>query len=163
MIWPWQDRNGQFSYLKGIVFAAMFLPGLWIVYAVATRDFGATPLAGMTFWSGVWATAFLLFALAVTPAVAILRWNRLLLLRRMLGVAGFVYTVAHIFIYFALRFWDFASIGYEIVTRISLIIAVVSTVGLIALTATSLDSAVRRMGAYGWQRLHNIVYALTAL
>jgi methionine sulfoxide reductase heme-binding subunit len=162
-IWPWQDRNGRLSFLKAITFAALFLPGLWIVYAVETRTFGATPLAGMTFWSGVWATSFLLFALAVTPAIAVLRWNRLLVLRRMVGVAGFVYTVAHIFIYFALRFWDFASIGYEVVTRISLILAVVSTIGLLALTATSLDSAVKRMGADAWQRLHNIVYAVTAL
>src|ERR1700719_3984085 len=66
-------------------------------------------------------------------------------------------------IYFALRFWNFASIAHEMVTRISLILATIATLGLIALGATSLDAAVRRMGAQGWQRLHNAVYVISAL
>ena len=52
-VWPWQDRNGKFSWLKGAMFALMFLPAIWIVYQVANREFGPTPLAGMTYWSGV--------------------------------------------------------------------------------------------------------------
>jgi methionine sulfoxide reductase heme-binding subunit len=130
------------------------VPAFWIAYEVAAKQFGALPLAGMTFWSGVWATAFLLLALAVTPAITILRLNRLLVVRRIIGVTGLVYTIGHLFIYFALRFWDFGFIANEMVTRISLIIAAVSTLGLMALTATSLDAAVWRMGAAGWQRLH---------
>ena len=49
------------------------------------------------------------------------------------------------------------------VTRLSLILAIIATIGLIALGATSLDTAVRRMGARGWQRLHNTIYLLTGL
>src|SRR5262249_23703432 len=67
-----------------------------------------------------------------------------------------------IIIYFALRFWDFAHIAHEMVTRLSLIVATLSTIGLIALGATSLDAAVQRMGARGWKRLHSIVYATAA-
>jgi sulfoxide reductase heme-binding subunit YedZ len=48
-------------------------------------------------------------------------------------------------------------------TRISLILATVATIGMIALGATSLDTAIRRMGAKGWQRLHNAIYAIGAL
>jgi sulfoxide reductase heme-binding subunit YedZ len=141
----------------------MFVPAIWLYYQVATRQFGAVPLAGMTYWSGVWATAILLLALAVTPAISIVRWSRLILVRRMIGVTALVYTFAHILIYFALRFWDFMSIVNEMATRLSLIVATVSTLGLIALGATSLDAAVQRMGADRWQRLHNTVYVLTAL
>jgi sulfoxide reductase heme-binding subunit YedZ len=162
-IWPWQDRNRQFSWLKGTTFAALFLPAIWIVYQVETKQFGPFPLAGMTYWSGVWATAMLLFALAVTPAMTAFRWRQLLIVRRMIGVTALVYTIAHLFIYFALRFWDFASIANEMVTRLSLIIATISTLGLIPLGVTSLDWAVRRMGAEGWARLHNMVYVLTFL
>jgi sulfoxide reductase heme-binding subunit YedZ len=81
----------------------------------------------------------------------------------MIGVTALAYSIAHLFIYFALRFWNFPSIAYEMVTRISLIIASLATVGLIALGATSLDAAVRRMGAAGWQRLHNTIYVITGL
>jgi methionine sulfoxide reductase heme-binding subunit len=163
LIWPWQDRIHGFSWLKAITFALMFLPGIWLVYHVATEQFGPVPLGGMTYWSGLWATALLLLALAVTPALTIFRWRRLIIVRRMIGVTALAYTVAHIIIYFALRFWDFRFIAHEMVTRLSLIVATVSTMGLIALGATSLDAAVRRMGAQGWNRLHNTVYVTTAL
>ena len=163
LIWPWQDRKNRFSWLKASVFALMFAPGIWLAYQVAAGEFGPVPLGGMTYWSGVWATALLLLALAITPALTITQWGQLIIVRRMIGVAALAYTIAHIFIYFALRFWDFASIAHEMVTRLSLILAMAATIGLIALGVTSVDAAVRRMGAKGWQQLHNAIYAITAL
>jgi sulfoxide reductase heme-binding subunit YedZ len=141
----------------------MFLPAIWIMYQVKEGEFGPVALGGMTYWSGLWATAFLLIALAVTPVVIILRWGQPILIRRMLGITALVYTIAHIIIYFALRFWDFAHIGHEMLTRFSLNLAALSTLGLLVLGATSLDAAVERMGVQGWNRLHSIVYVTTAL
>jgi sulfoxide reductase heme-binding subunit YedZ len=163
LIWPWQDRRGESSPLKAGTFALMFLPAIWLVYQVETGQFGPVPVGGMTYWSGLWATALLLLALAVTPAMIIFRWGRLILVRRMIGVTALAYTVAHIIIYFALRFWNFAAIAKEMVTRVSLVAATIATIGLIALGATSLDAAVQRMGAQGWNRLHSTIYVLTAL
>jgi sulfoxide reductase heme-binding subunit YedZ len=111
----------------------------------------------------VWATAILLLALAVTPAMTVFRWRQLVVVRRMIGLTALVYTIAHMIIYFALRLWDFGSIANEMVTRLTLIIATISTLGLIPLGMTSVDAAVRRMGAEGWARLHNTVYVLTFL
>ena len=162
-VWPWQDRNGKFSLLKATIFGAMFLPAIWIVWQVQTHQFGPFPLAGMTYWSGVWATAMLLFALAVTPAMTIFRWRYLTVVRRMIGVNALVYSIAHTIVYFALRLWDFGLIANEIVTRLSIILATISLIGLIPLGVTSVDAAVSRMGAEGWARLHNTVYVLTAL
>jgi sulfoxide reductase heme-binding subunit YedZ len=145
------------------MFVLMFAPAVWLLYQVGTDQFGPVPLGGMTYWSGVWATAILLLALAITPALTILRWSRLIIVRRMIGVTALAYSIAHIIIYFALRLWDFAFIAHEMVTRLSLIVATVATIGLIALGATSLDAAVRRMGAKGWNRLHSTIYVLAAL
>jgi sulfoxide reductase heme-binding subunit YedZ len=163
VIWPWQDRAHGFSPVKAFFFALMFAPGLWLTYQVANEAFGMFPLAGMTYWSGVWAMALLLAALAVTPLMAIARWKRLTLVRRMIGVTALVYTVAHIVIWFALRMWDFGFLANELVTRFTLIVATVATIALIPLGVTSVDAMVRRMGSEGWQRLHNTVYATTAL
>jgi len=151
------------SWLKAGTFALMFAPAIWLIYQFDTGQFGPVPLGGMTYWSGLWATALLLLALAITPAMAILRWRRLIIVRRMIGVAALAYTIAHIIIYFALRLWNFANIANEMVTRVSLILATLATLGLIALGATSLDVVVERMGANSWQRLHNLVYAASAL
>jgi methionine sulfoxide reductase heme-binding subunit len=151
------------SWLKAGTFALMFAPAIWLIQQRATEQFGPVPLGGMTYWSGLWATALLLLALAITPAVAILRWRRLIIVRRMIGVTALAYTIAHIIIYFALRLWEFPRIAHEMVVRPSLILATLATLGLIALGATSLDAVVERMGASGWQRLHNMVYAASAL
>jgi methionine sulfoxide reductase heme-binding subunit len=162
VIWPWQDRGHGWSWLKAGTFALMFAPAIWLIDQLRTGEFGPVPLGGLTYWSGLWATALLLLALAITPAVTILRWGRLIIVRRMIGVTALLYTLAHLVIYFALRLWDFTRIGREMVTRPSLILATAATLGLIALGATSLDLVVERMGL-SWQRLHNTVYAVTAL
>ena len=165
LIWPWQDRNRRFSWLKASTFALILLPAIRFTYQFGTGEYGILPIAlgGMTYWSGVWATAILLMALAVTPALTIFRWPALVDVRRMIGVTALAFTLAHIVIYFALRSWNFASIANETVTRLTLIVATLSTIGLIALGATSLDAAIRRMGVKNWQRLHNANYAITAL
>jgi methionine sulfoxide reductase heme-binding subunit len=163
VIWPWQDRDRSFSWLKAGTLALMFAPAIWLVRQVATGEFGPVPLGGMTYWSGLWATALLLLALAVTPAQKILGWRQLIIVRRMIGVIALAYALAHIVIYFALRFWNFANIAHEMATRVSLIIATVATIGLIALGATSLDAVIARMGAEGWNRLHGTIYLIAAL
>jgi sulfoxide reductase heme-binding subunit YedZ len=141
----------------------MFAPAIWLVYQVGAEQFEPVPLGGMTYWSGFWALGLLLLALAITPALTIFRWRQLIIARRMIGVTALAYTIAHIIIYFALRFWDFAHIAHEMLTRVSLILATVATLGLVALGATSLDEAVRRMGAKGWNLLHNTIYLIAAL
>jgi sulfoxide reductase heme-binding subunit YedZ len=166
LIWPWQDRNRRFSPLKATTFALMLWPAIRTAWLVGVGDYGSTwslALPALTYWSGVWATVVLLMALAVTPAATILRWPALVDVRRMIGVTALVYTIAHVVIYFAFRRWDFASIASDMTTRLTLIVATLSTIGLIALGATSVDAAVRYMGAKNWQRLHTTNYLISAL
>jgi sulfoxide reductase heme-binding subunit YedZ len=165
LIWPWQDRQRRFSWLKASAFALVMLPGIRLTYQTATGEFGLLAMAfgGLTYWSGVWATVVLLMALAVTPIIVVFRWPALVDVRRMIGVMALIYTIAHIIFFFALRSWNFEKIGIETVTRLTLFVATLSTIGLIVLSATSLDAAIARMGAKGWQRLHNTNYIISAL
>jgi sulfoxide reductase heme-binding subunit YedZ len=163
--WPWQDRRGHFSFLKAATLALMILPALRFAFQADAGEFGMFPIAwgGMTFWSGVWATVMLLAALAVTPAITLFRLPALIDVRRMIGVTALLYTLGHVVIYFALRMWNFAFIANEVATQFSLILATLSTLGLVALGVTSTDGSIRRMGAKGWQRLHNLTYAFSTL
>jgi sulfoxide reductase heme-binding subunit YedZ len=166
LIWPWQDRTRRFSWLKASTFALMLWPAIRTAYLVGIGDYGtALPIAlgGLTYWSGVWATVILLMALAVTPAAAIVRWPALIDVRRMIGVTALVYTIAHMVIYFALRRFDFVFIANDMATRLTLIVATLSTIGLIVLGATSVDAAIRYMGTNNWQRLHATNYVISAL
>ena len=165
LIWPWQDRQRRFSWLKASAFALVLLPGIRLTYQTAAGEFGLLAMAfgGLTYWSGVWATVVLLMALAVTPIIVVFRWPALVDVRRMIGVMALVYTIVHIVLYFGLRSWNFERIGIETVTRLTLFVATLSTIGLIVLSATSLDAAIARMGAKGWQRLHNTNYIISTL
>jgi len=165
LIWPWQDRQRRFSWLKASAFALVLLPGIRLIYQTATGEFGLMAMAygGLTYWSGVWATVVLLMALAVTPIIVVFRWPALIDVRRMIGVMALIYTIAHIILFFGLRSWNFERIGIETVTRLTIFVATLSTIGLIVLGATSLDAAIRRMGVKGWQRLHNTNYIISAL
>jgi methionine sulfoxide reductase heme-binding subunit len=138
-------------------------PTAWLIGAGSYGSTWTIALPALTYWSGVWATVILLMALAVTPAAAILRWPALTDVRRMIGVTALVYTIAHVVIYFAFRRWDFVNITTDMTTRLTLIVATLSTIGLIVLGATSVDAAVKYMGAKNWQRLHTTNYAISAL
>src|SRR5215831_14458701 len=77
LIWPWEDRNRRFSWLKASSFALMLLPAVRSAYLVGAGDYGnslTVVLEGLTYWSGVWATVILLMALAVTLFATIFRW-----------------------------------------------------------------------------------------
>jgi len=166
LIWPWQDRKRRFSWLKATTFALMLVPAIRTAYQIDVGDYGSTwslALPALTYWSGVWATVILLMALAVTPAATIFRWPALIDVRRMIGVSALVYTLAHVVIYFAFRRWDFVSITTDMTTRLTLIVATLSTIGLIALGATSVDAAIQYLGAKNWQRLHTTNYVISAL
>jgi hypothetical protein len=41
MIWPWQDRNRRFSWLKASTFALMLLPAIRSAYLVGIADYGS--------------------------------------------------------------------------------------------------------------------------
>jgi sulfoxide reductase heme-binding subunit YedZ len=144
----------------------MLWPAIRTAWLIGVGDYGSTwslALPALTYWSGVWATVVLLMALAVTPAATIFRWPALVDVRRMIGVTALVYTIAHVVIYFAFRRWDFGNIANDVITRFTLIVATISTIGLIALGATSVDAAVKYMGAKNWQRLHTTNYVISAL
>ncbi len=166
LIWPWQDRNRRFSLLKASTLGLMLLPPVRTAYLVGIGDYGAdlhVVLEGLTYWSGVWATVILLAALAVTPAATIFRWPALIDARRLIGVTALIYTIAHIVIWFGFRHWDFAYIVNDMTTRLTLILATLSTVGLIVLGGTSVDAAVQYMGVKNWQRLHNTNYVISTV
>src|SRR5215468_3787168 len=93
LIWPWEDRNRRFSWLKASAFALMLLPAVRSAYLVGAGDYGNSltiVLEGLTYWSGVWATVILLMALAVTPFATIFRWPVVIDVRRMIGVSALV-------------------------------------------------------------------------
>jgi len=162
-MYPWQDYSGRLSPLKLAVFVALFLPGSWTALAFGMGWLQPRPFTEAIHEVGLWMLRFLFVALAITPLRQIWQWPRLVLVRRMIGVAAFAYGLAHITLFVADLKFDIAKAASEIAVRIYLTIGFVALLGLAALAATSTDAMVRRLGARRWQRLHRIVYAIALL
>jgi methionine sulfoxide reductase heme-binding subunit len=160
--YPWNDYSGKLSPLKLTVFVALFLPAAWTALAFATSNLGARPLNEAIHQQGLWTIRLILVALAITPARAILQWQRLILIRRMVGVGAFAYVLLHFTLYVTDQNFDLATVASEIARRIYLTIGFIALLGLAALAATSTDRMVRRLGRK-WRSLHRLVYPICVL
>jgi sulfoxide reductase heme-binding subunit YedZ len=159
---PWTDRAGRLSPLKAFVFVCLFVPVLWLAVEAATVGLGPRPLTVAIHDTGDWAVRFLLLSLAVTPFRRIARFPKLILVRRMLGLAALGYALLHFTLYCFDQKWNVPLIASEIVLRLYLTIGFIALLGLITLGSTSFDAAIRWLGG-AWGRLHRIVYGIGIL
>ncbi|MGO4872457.1 MAG: sulfite oxidase heme-binding subunit YedZ [Roseiarcus sp.] len=160
---PWNERNGRFSPLKAIVFALLFAPAAWIVFQAATGMLDPKPITEMIHRSGEWAVRLILVSLMVTPLRRFAQWPKLIAVRRMVGVAAFAYAFAHLGLYVVDQKYDVLHVASEIARRFYLAIGFAAWLGLAALSATSTDAMIKRLGPARWNRLHKFIYAIAAL
>ncbi|MDP3544903.1 MAG: ferric reductase-like transmembrane domain-containing protein [Phreatobacter sp.] len=157
---PWNDRAGRLSVLKLIVFLGVLTPGLYIAARAATGTLGSKPITSAIHQSGDWAVRLLLLSLLVTPLRFIADWPKLILVRRMVGVAAAAYALFHLLFYVVEQAWDLQKVASEILLRFYLTIGFLGLLGLLALTATSTDAMIRRIGGPAWNRLHLLTYPI---
>jgi sulfoxide reductase heme-binding subunit YedZ len=160
---PWRDRQGAFSPLKLAVLVALMLPALWVAWLAAGNALGPRPITEAIHQTGLWAIRILLLSLLVTPLRQMLRWPRVMLVRRMVGVAAMAYALSHLTLYAADLKWDLAKLVTEIALRFYLTIGFVALAGLVVLGVTSTDGWVRRLGGRRWQLLHRAAYGIGVL
>ena len=160
---PWNERNGRFSPLKAVVFAALFAPAIYILLQFGSGALAPKPVTEMIHRAGDWAARLILLSLLVTPLRKLGAWPKLIAIRRMVGVAAFAYAFMHLSLYVVDQSFNLPHVAAEIALRFYLTIGFVTLLGLGALTATSTDAMIRRLGAARWNKLHKIIYVLAAL
>lgn len=117
----------------------------------------------ITHRTGWWALTLLLATLAITPLRRLTGWNRVIQLRRMLGLFAFAYATLHVLTYFALdQLFDLRYIAEDIVERPYITAGFAAWLLLIPLAVTSTRRWIRRLGKR-WQRLHRLVYPAAGL
>jgi methionine sulfoxide reductase heme-binding subunit len=159
---PWTDRSGRFSILRAVVFAALLAPGAWLAWLGLQGQLGPRPVTAAIHDTGDWAVRFLLLSLLISPLRTATRWSELIGVRRMLGLGTFAYVFIHTILYIVDQRYDLIKVMSEIALRTYLTIGA-ALIGLAALSTTSNDAMVRRLGAERWNGLHRWTYLLTAL
>jgi methionine sulfoxide reductase heme-binding subunit len=158
----WNDHAGRFSALKAATLLLVLLPGATIAFNWWTGALGGRPITEAIHGMGDWAARLLVITLAVTPARALFDWPRVVLLRRMIGVATACYAGTHLLLYCLDNKWNLLVVASEIVLRFYLTIGFVTLTGLMVLAFTSTDGWQKHLGR-NWKRLHKIVFALAVL
>jgi sulfoxide reductase heme-binding subunit YedZ len=162
-IYPWNDYGGRLSPLKLVVFLSLFVPASCVAVAYCFDLLGARPLNEAIHQMGLWTIRLIFLALAITPLRQILQLPRLIVVRRMIGVAAFVYAFTHFSLYTADQAFDLEKVAKEIVLRVYLTIGFTALLCLAALAATSTDGMIRRLGGRRWRHLHQLVYLIGVL
>ncbi len=158
----WEDHANRLSWLKAAVLLVLLWPGGMLLAQYAAGALGGRPITQLIHGTGDWTVRFLLATLAVTPLRAVWDWQRVLLLRRMLGVGTACYAGAHFILYCIDSKWRPGFIASEIVLRFYLTIGFVALLGLAALAVTSTDGWQKRLGRR-WKALHRLVFPIAAL
>ncbi len=149
---------------KPVVFAACLVPLGLLAWRAFTGGLGANPIEAITHATGDWTLRFLLITLAITPLRRLLRWNRVIGFRRMLGLFAFFYGVLHLFTYLWLdKFFAWADILHDIPKRPFITVGVAAFTLMVPLALTSTAGAIRRLGGRRWRALHRLIYASAIL
>jgi methionine sulfoxide reductase heme-binding subunit len=151
----------KYPLLKIGVFGACLMPLAVLAGQALTHNLGANPIDEITDQTGIWTLRMLLITLAVTPARRLTGWNRLIQLRRMLGLFAFFYGSLHFVTYIWLdQFFAVEEIIADVMERPFITVGFASFVLLIPLALTSTTAMIKRLGGKWWQRLHRLVYAI---
>lgn len=145
--------------IKVALFIVSLFPVVWLTIALLTDQLGANPIEAVTRETGLWALRFLWITLLITPLRWLTGWNKLTLLRRMLGLYVFFYAFLHMMLYLWLdQFFDINDIIKDVIKRPFITIGFFTFTALIPLVITSNNAMVKRLGGRRWKQLHRLTY-----
>lgn len=148
---------------KAVVWALCLTPAGLLVWRGFTGGLGANPIEFITLRTGFWTLVLLMITLAVTPLRRVTGWNRIIQVRRLLGLFAFFYATLHFLTYVTLDlFFDFGAIAADIVKRPYITVGFTAFILLIPLAVTSTKGSIRRLGR-NWLRLHRLLYLSAGL
>jgi len=150
--------------LKVVVWAVALAPLAGLLYGFATDNLTVNPIEYVTRELGEATIRLLLATLALTPLRLLAGWSWPITLRRLLGLFAFFYAVLHFSVWIVLdHFFDWRTMGDDIVKRPWITVGFAALVLLIPLAATSTTGMIKRLGGRAWRRLHRLIYAAAVL
>lgn len=150
--------------VKPIVWALSLLPLAWLAWGAFTDGLGTNPVDVITDQTGTSALVFLLVSLAVTPVRRLTGWNRVIRLRRLLGLFAFFYASLHLGAYLWLdQFFAWGYIVEDVLERPFITVGFAAYLLLVPLAVTSTTGMIRRLGGKRWRRLHWLAYLIAVL
>ena len=153
----------QILLIKVLVWLVGLGPVVWLTTGLFQRTLGINPIEKIIHVEGRWTLVFLIATMAVTPIRRLTRWNRVIQLRRLLGLFAFFHACVHFLSYVGIdQLFDLSVIVEDVIERRYITAGFTALVLLIPLAVTSTKGWIRRLGKR-WQRLHRLSYVAASL
>jgi sulfoxide reductase heme-binding subunit YedZ len=150
--------------LKIAVWVVALTPLARLLYGFWRDDLTVNPIEYVTRELGETALRLLLASLALTPLRILFGISWPVTLRRLLGLFAFFYLCLHFAVWIVLdHFFDWRTMGDDIVKRPWITVGVSALLLLAPLAATSTTGMIKRLGGVAWRRLHRLVYVAATL
>jgi len=150
--------------LKITVWVVALTPLARLLYGFWMDDLTVNPIEYVTRELGETALRLLLASLALTPLRILFGISWPVTLRRLLGLFAFFYVCLHFAVWIVLdHFFDWRTMGDDIVKRPWITVGVTALLLLVPLAATSTTGMIKRLGGVAWRRLHRLVYVAATL
>ncbi|MBX3064625.1 MAG: ferric reductase-like transmembrane domain-containing protein [Anaerolineae bacterium] len=130
---------------------------IWLIVMYQFGDL-ALPERFVMLRTGMISLIFLAASFACTPISKLIGWRRLTLIRRPLGLYGFGFALAHLFVYAWLEnALEWELIWRDLGERRAMLVGLIALLLLVPLAITSTTGWQRRLGKR-WKMLHRLVY-----
>ena len=154
------------ALIKPLVWLGALAPlGLIVagIFDLAGQSLGPNPIREILHVTGKTSLNLLLITLCATPLRELTGQTWWVRPRRLLGLMAFSYALLHFLVYAVLELeLQLGELGQELARRPYILVGTVALLALIPLAITSTDRMMRRLGRR-WQRLHRLIYPITAL
>ena len=154
------------ALIKPLVWLGALAPLALIVvgiFELAGQSLGPNPIREILHVTGKTSLNLLLITLCATPLRELTGQTWWVRPRRLLGLMAFSYALLHFLVYAVLELeLQLGELGRELARRPYILVGTVALLALIPLAITSTDRMMRRLGRR-WQRLHRLIYPITAL
>lgn len=148
---------------KAAIWLIGLAPTVWLTTGLFRRTLGVNPVETIILVQGRWTLVFLIATLAVTPIRRLTGWNRIVQLRRLLGLFAFFHACVHFLSYIGIdHFFALSIIVEDVLERRYITAGFTALVLLVPLAVTSTKGWIRRLGKR-WQRLHRLSYVAASL
>ena len=167
------DQKKAIFRLKVVLWLSALAPVTWLgaAFLLDTLDanpierltLGANTIEKLTHVTGMTTLVLLLITLSVTPIRRLTGWNRVIKLRRPLGLFAFFYAFLHFSIWSGLDqtlVWSW--MVEDVIERPYITVGFTGFVILIPLALTSTTGWIRRLGKR-WTMLHRGIYVTATL
>ncbi len=161
---PKGSRSNPWMPLWVVATALCTIPFLNLVRDTFTGGLGADPVVALIHRTGWWALTLLMVTLAVTPVRRLTGWNRIIQVRKSIGLMSFFYACLHFALYIGVdQFFAFSYIIEDILERPYITAGTAALAMLTALAVTSRRDSIRRLGGKRWRRIHALIYPAAVL